>query len=507
MIEAKLHDSDASVRHAVITTLGRLASRVAVIEVGLKDSDHSVCCAAVETLGALDVRLTSSLGDDIDISPGTADLHDISRSHLLAVVLQADALNIADLLTTLLLKSCEAGDHAATTHFATHVCLIAFNALGATLGIEYTSEEQHAALARALVEYASDDGCTLLIAAAGSGCVEVVRMLMRRSRERAVPREIESARLSDGTTAMHLAASHNHYDACAAILASSRIGEALLAAKDDAGRSPIDCCAADEKEHFELLRGFCRQGYGAFISYFKLEAQTEARQLSSVLEAGMNYKVFDSGGLTELAELRGHLHQSDMLVLMQTRSVLERPWCLLEILTAIDAEIPIVAVNCHGTAASYDFVDAQQLLSNLAEELDQRNPGATQLLEQHYEHGIASAQLKLQATVPSLISSRVDYSMSKRVLDAMLEDVVGEVKRLQGEPAPTGLREPSSKMQLAALAAASPSPPSAVSPAPLVQLTPSDCIVVGGINMDCKAEARAPTPTSAPARWRSRSTQ
>lgn len=88
-----------------------------------------------------------------------------------------------------------------------HVCALAFE-----------HEPKDAGLASALLYAGSpEDGCTLLIAAAASGCTQLVRKLMVRSREvggGAGRKEIELHAMSDGATAMHLAASHDQYEAC-----------------------------------------------------------------------------------------------------------------------------------------------------------------------------------------------------------------------------------------------------------------------------------------------------
>jgi hypothetical protein len=92
---------------------------------------------------------------------------------------------------------------------------------------------------------------------------------------------------------------------------------------------------------------------------------------------------------------------------------------LLELLTAIDNDVPIVGVTLMGTSAPYDFADASRLLGNLERELEVRSPGAVKLLRQHYGNNLEEASRKLRDRMPNLISKRVDYSMSQRVLNAM----------------------------------------------------------------------------------------
>ena len=42
------------------------------------------------------------------------------------------------------------------------------------------------------------------------------------------------------------------------------------------------------------------------------------------------------------------VRESSVLVVLQSKEIMHRPWCLLEIYTAIKEGIPIVAVNCTG---------------------------------------------------------------------------------------------------------------------------------------------------------------
>jgi hypothetical protein len=50
--------------------------------------------------------------------------------------------------------------------------------------------------------------------------------------------------------------------------------------------------------------------------------------------------------------VRCQVRESACLVLVQTRRVLERPWCIIEMLTAMQAGIPIVCVVPVGQLAS-----------------------------------------------------------------------------------------------------------------------------------------------------------
>ena len=96
----------------------------------------------------------------------------------------------------------------------------------------------------------------------------------------------------------------------------------------------------------------------AFLSHFKFQAGTEARLVHSELKEaiGTDKEIFlDSDDLQDLRHLLTFVKQAEVLVLLQTKSVLTRPWVILELYTAITHDVPIVALNvqvnrkCHLT--------------------------------------------------------------------------------------------------------------------------------------------------------------
>eukprot|EP00966_Prymnesium_polylepis_P169986 3929496-Prymnesium_polylepis.1 len=164
--------------------------------------------------------------------------------------------------------------------------------------------------------------------------------------------------------------------------------------------------------------------YAAFLSHFKREAATEARLCQYELEKllGVPGKVFiDSDNLKDLRKLQDHVRESDVLVLLLTENFLTRPWCLLEIYTAITHGIPIVALNVQG-GHPYDYDQAARFLDTLDTSLEQVNRGAMQLL---IEHRIEpeSAAFTLSTVLPKIISSRLDTGASRNVLTAQLLDL------------------------------------------------------------------------------------
>ena len=72
-----------------------------------------------------------------------------------------------------------------------------------------------------------------------------------------------------------------------------------------------------------------------------------------------------------------------VLVLLQTKKVLTRPWCLLELHAAINHGIPVLPIkvvkplSAEGKDQNYDFAEAAHFLRHLDAELPKENPGAS----------------------------------------------------------------------------------------------------------------------------------
>ena len=68
----------------------------------------------------------------------------------------------------------------------------------------------------------------------------------------------------------------------------------------------------------------------------------------------------DSDDLKDLRMLLEHVRNTRVLVVVLSKEVLLRPWCLLELYTAINANVPIVAVDVEGRG--YDYAEAAEYL-------------------------------------------------------------------------------------------------------------------------------------------------
>ena len=99
-----------------------------------------------------------------------------------------------------------------------------------------------------------------------------------------------------------------------------------------------------------------KKKFAAFVSHMKAEASMEARFVQGELETAFGQRIFlDSDDLRTLSDLTTHVRESDVLVLVQSKSVLTRPYCLLELLTACQHGVPIVGVCLSKHSFPYDF--------------------------------------------------------------------------------------------------------------------------------------------------------
>ena len=173
--------------------------------------------------------------------------------------------------------------------------------------------------------------------------------------------------------------------------------------------------------------------FACFLSHFKIQCASEARLLQAELETSLARRCFlDSDDLKDLRELTEHVRKSEVLVLIQSSGVLKRPWCLLELVTAIDAGIPIVGVALSSGPYAYDFRAAAEFLLALGE------PGlldhdAAVLLE---GQGVAldDAARKLSSVIPSMVSIAFDPFASRTVLAATVFDVVEAMNQALSKP-------------------------------------------------------------------------
>ena len=142
----------------------------------------------------------------------------------------------------------------------------------------------------------------------------------------------------------------------------------------------------------------------------------------------------DSDDLGDLRELINHVLDSDVVVLLQSKDVLTRPWCLLELYAAATAGIPIVALACSGKG--YDFAAAEDHLLHLDTSLHVANPSAVEVLEANDAPVLRVAHV-LWACIPNIISVPLNSSGSENAIRAAVADLVKAMQRARAIPAPS----------------------------------------------------------------------
>eukprot|EP01046_Picozoa_sp_COSAG06_P012302 COSAG06_NODE_719_length_12828_cov_24.153036_3_plen_481_part_00 len=197
--------------------------------------------------------------------------------------------------------------------------------------------------------------------------------------------------------------------------------------------------------HLPVASSLGRSGkrWTGFLSHYKDECASPARQMKTELSAelsalGTDAQVYlDSDDLRDLWRLLDAVKESEVLVLMQTRHLLSRPWVLLEIYTAITHAVPIVTVQVQGPAC-YSFADAQVFLDNFEAELERRNPGAGRLVLNHVQegHDLSHVGQLLSAVIPFVISKTFTPAASMNVLRAEIADLIIAMDEAVQEGAP-----------------------------------------------------------------------
>jgi hypothetical protein len=130
----------------------------------------------------------------------------------------------------------------------------------------------------------------------------------------------------------------------------------------------------------------------------------------------------------DLRQLLDSVRDSDVLVIVQSAEILTRPWCLLEMVAAVDAGVPIIAISVSGKG--YNFAEATSLLTHLDTQLDTVNPGACDLLRQNGVEPLDAA-FKLSTAVPNIISLPFNSSGSTNAIRASLLDIVAAMNAVK----------------------------------------------------------------------------
>jgi len=178
--------------------------------------------------------------------------------------------------------------------------------------------------------------------------------------------------------------------------------------------------------------------YSQCSNYAEVEAASDARYIHDALRKILQAPVFlDSSSLKDLRSLIGDgLYRSDVLLLLLSRAVLTRPWCLLEVFFARTHSIPICPVALIAPNSDFSWDDMIEYVTHLPERMGRENPAGLLILET--ELGSTPVR-ELQDGVLSVLkdcSQKVTLQWNPSVGDqamlASLKDIVESMATMTG---------------------------------------------------------------------------
>ena len=142
--------------------------------------------------------------------------------------------------------------------------------------------------------------------------------------------------------------------------------------------------SADKADLRRYVEGWAvKKTYAAFLSHFKDQAAAEARilktELVTSLRAREDQVFLDSDDLSDLRDLLTAVQESDAMVLLYTKGVLQRPWCLLELQAAVNHNVPIVLLKVANIHAG-DTDEIPAIVGDLENYLKDAHPMAEETL-------------------------------------------------------------------------------------------------------------------------------
>ena len=154
--------------------------------------------------------------------------------------------------------------------------------------------------------------------------------------------------------------------------------------------------------------------YAAFLSHMKHEAGMEARYMRDKMQKMLRKPVFlDSSNLTDLRRLIKHgLCRCDTVVLLATKGVLLRPWCLLELWVASQKNIPIVVFEIG--ERGFTWAEARSILTDLPAAMEESN--VSYLMEQV---GLVMAEQAADGTSSASLQMPSIAQVGVQIFDAL----------------------------------------------------------------------------------------
>ena len=175
------------------------------------------------------------------------------------------------------------------------------------------------------------------------------------------------------------------------------------------------------------------------MSHYKIESASDCRYLHDVLCKMLRAPIYyDSSTLSDLRTLFTEgVHQSDCIVLVATRGVLTRPWCLLELLEATRKKIPILPIGL--TGLTLNVTETRSYIHDIENDLAKNNPPALELIREHMGESLVELQEAIFAVLDNfeaLIAQERAIEWNPHIGDsamvAKLKDLVEEMARVTG---------------------------------------------------------------------------
>jgi len=126
------------------------------------------------------------------------------------------------------------------------------------------------------------------------------------------------------------------------------------------------------------------KSYACFLSHYKVEAASDARFLHDMLAKMLRYPIFlDSAKLVDLRQLISNgIGDCDVVILLCTKGVLTRPWCLLEVVEAQRRKVPILLLEIKNS--NWDMDAAFHYIQNLEDNMGRDDPDGLALIKEHF---------------------------------------------------------------------------------------------------------------------------
>ena len=162
------------------------------------------------------------------------------------------------------------------------------------------------------------------------------------------------------------------------------------------------------------------KSYACFLSHFKMEAASDARLMHDMLAKMLRYPVFlDSSNLTDLRQLiTDGVADSDVMLLLGTKGLFTRPWCLLEIVHSARLKVPTIIVEIKNSG--FDAEASQRYSDNIEETMGTDDPSSLELLHEHLGQDLAELKAACTAVLTSFTENGKRLSWNPNASDAEL---------------------------------------------------------------------------------------